>query len=315
MPGPNLRGAEFWNGAMGHAWISQQEVISDVFAAVTRFSLGAAAPRSGEHVIDVGCGTGDTLLAFARIVGPSGAVPGVDVSAPVLGFAKDRSADAGFCNVSCALADATTYGFEPRWADLVYSRFGVMFFDEPVKAFANIRCGMKESGRLAFVCFRTMSESPWFHVPIAAARPHLPPQPGGAGDVLVRAEGSRARHPSRSRLPENRDRGCGRADPRQGHCAKHGLHHASRAAASAASECLVRATSARHRRSSRRVSGKSRSGWEGPTCRAVAGIGVGPAATLMSPSAQADHNVMLALQVNRTGAMRAPNAAFGPKLT
>lgn len=177
MPAPNSRGLEFWNGTMGQAWVSQQAVISDVFTAVTSLSLGAAAPKHGEHVIDIGCGTGDTLLAFARIVGPSGAVLGVDVSAPMLGFAKDRSADAGVGNVSCALADATTYGFEPRWADLVYSRFGVMFFDDAVKAFANIRSGMKESGRLVFVCFRTMPESTWFHVPIEAARPHVPPQP------------------------------------------------------------------------------------------------------------------------------------------
>lgn len=177
MPAPNSRGLEFWNGTMAHSWVSQQAVINDVFTAVTSLSLGAAGPKRGEHVIDIGCGTGDTLLAFAKIVGPSGAVLGVDVSAPMLGFAKDRSADAGLGNVSCALADATTYGFEPRWADLVYSRFGVMFFDDPVKAFANIRSGMKESGRLVFVCFRTMPESPWFHVPIEAARPHVPPQP------------------------------------------------------------------------------------------------------------------------------------------
>jgi ubiquinone/menaquinone biosynthesis C-methylase UbiE len=70
-------------------------------------------------------------LAFAKIVGPSGAVLGVDVSAPMLDFARDRSAGAGLGNVSCALADAT-YGFEPGRADLVYSRFGVMFFDNPV---------------------------------------------------------------------------------------------------------------------------------------------------------------------------------------
>ena len=81
--------------------------------------------------------------------------------------------------MTCALADATTYAFEPRWADLVYSRFGVMFFDDPVKAFTNIRSGMKAGGRLVFVCFRAMPESPWFRVPIEAARPHVPPQPPG----------------------------------------------------------------------------------------------------------------------------------------
>jgi ubiquinone/menaquinone biosynthesis C-methylase UbiE len=176
-PTPNPRGAEFWNSTMGHSWVSQQAAISDVFTSVTSVSLDAVAAKPGEHVIDIGCGTGDTLLAFAKIVGPSGSVLGVDVSVPMLGFAKHRAAEAGLGNVTCALADATSYAFEPRWADLVYSRFGVMFFDDPTKAFTNIRSGMKAGGRLVFVCFRSMPESPWFRVPIEAARPHVPPQP------------------------------------------------------------------------------------------------------------------------------------------
>ncbi len=173
---PNSRGAAFWNSAMGHSWVSQQAVISDVFTSVTAVSLDAAALKTGEHVIDIGCGTGDTLLAIARVVGSSGAVLGVDVSVPMLDFARHRAADAGFGNAAFALADAASYAFEPRWADLVYSRFGVMFFEDPVGAFTNIRGGMKAGGRLLFVCFRTMPESSWFHVPIEAARPHAPPQ-------------------------------------------------------------------------------------------------------------------------------------------
>jgi len=162
---------------MGHAWVAQQAVISDVFTSVTSVSLDAAAAKLGEHVIDIGCGTGDTLLAFAKVVGPSGAVLGVDVSTPMLDFAKHRAVEATLSNAAFALADATSYAFEPSWADLVYSRFGVMFFDDPIRAFTNIRSGMKAGGRLVFVCFRTMPESPWFRVPIEAARPHVPPQP------------------------------------------------------------------------------------------------------------------------------------------
>ena len=177
VPTPNTRGAEFWNSTMGHSWVAQQAVISDVFTSVTSVSLDAAAAKAGEHVIDIGCGTGDTLLAFAKIVGPSGAVLGVDVSAPMLDFAKHRAAEAALGNATFALVDAASNAFEPRWADLVYSRFGVMFFDDPTVAFKNIRSGMKTGGRLVFVCFRTMPESPWFRVPIEAARPHVPPQP------------------------------------------------------------------------------------------------------------------------------------------
>jgi ubiquinone/menaquinone biosynthesis C-methylase UbiE len=176
-PAPNDRGAAFWNSTMGHAWVSQQAVISDVFTSVTSVSLVAAAAKQGEYVIDIGCGPGDTLLAFARAVGPSGDALGVDVSVPMVEFARHRAAEAGLANVTCALADATTYAFEPGRVDLVYSRFGMMFFDDPIKAFTNIRSAMKMGGRLVFVCFRTMPESPWFCVPIEAARPHVPPQP------------------------------------------------------------------------------------------------------------------------------------------
>jgi len=88
---------------MGHAWVLQQAVISDVFTSVTSVSLDAAAAKLGEHVIDVGCGTGDTLLAFAKVVGPSGAVLGVDVSVPMLDFAKHRATEATLSNAAFAL--------------------------------------------------------------------------------------------------------------------------------------------------------------------------------------------------------------------
>jgi ubiquinone/menaquinone biosynthesis C-methylase UbiE len=176
-PTTNARGAGYWNGAVGHNWVALQSLIGDVFTSVTKLSFDAAAARPGDRVVDIGCGTGDTLLEFAGVVGPSGAVLGVDISVPMLGFAEHRVKESGYTNISFARADATTYAFEPHSADLVYSRFGVMFFDDPVKAFANIRGGMKASGRLVFVCFRTMPESSWYQVPLEAARPHLPPQP------------------------------------------------------------------------------------------------------------------------------------------
>src|SRR6478609_11354230 len=105
VPTPNTRGAEVWNSTMGRSWVAEQAVISVVFTSVTSVSLGAAAAKQGEHVIDIGCGTGDTLLAFARTVGPSGGALGVDVSVPMLEFARHRAAEAGLTNVTCALAD------------------------------------------------------------------------------------------------------------------------------------------------------------------------------------------------------------------
>src|SRR4051812_64586 len=98
-PTPNPRGADFWNGPMGRAWVSHQAIISDVLTSVTSLSFDAAAPKSGEYVIDIGCGTGDTLLELARLVGPRGAALGVDVSVPMVDLARHRAADACYSNV------------------------------------------------------------------------------------------------------------------------------------------------------------------------------------------------------------------------
>lgn len=182
-PSANPVGIDYWNSQAGRNWVSLQTLISGILASVTAVSLAEAAPKQGEQVVDVGCGTGDTLLELAQAVGPSGAVLGIDVSEPMLDFAKHRASQAGSKNTSFVLADATTYGFEPRAVDLVFSRFGVMFFDHPTKAFANIRTGMKPGGRLVFACFRTMPECPWYRIPIQAALAHLPPQPAAAPDT------------------------------------------------------------------------------------------------------------------------------------
>ena len=174
---PNPRGAAFWNSTMGHAWVSQQAVISDVFTSVTSVSLVAAAAKQGEHVIDIGCGPGDTLLAFARAVGPSGDALGVDVSVPMLEFARHRAAEAGLANVTCALADATTYAFEPRRANLVYSRFGMMFFDDPVHAFGNLRRAARHGGGLCSLAWRSGADNPFMTTAERAAAPWLPELP------------------------------------------------------------------------------------------------------------------------------------------
>ena len=197
MPAPKSRGADFWNSSMGHAWVSQQAAISDVFTSVTSVSFNAAAAKPGEYVVDIGCGTGDTLLEFAEVVGPSGAVLGVDVSVPMLDFARHRAAEAGYSNVSCALADATTYAFERRRADLVYSRFGVMFFDDPAAAFANLRTALRSSGRLCFLCWQPLEKNEWARVPFLAATRHVqppaPPAPDAPGPFAF-ANPDRVRH-------------------------------------------------------------------------------------------------------------------------
>ena len=140
-------------------------------SSITDAALALAAPRPGERVLDVGCGTGSTSLMLAERVAPGGSVVGVDISGPMLGVARDRAAGAA---VEFALADAGEHRF-PSPFDLLFSRFGVMFFADPVAAFGNLRAALAPGGRMAFVCWRALRDNPWASAPLAAARDLLPP--------------------------------------------------------------------------------------------------------------------------------------------
>ena len=182
-----------WNGVAGQRWVEHQKFMDRLLAPVSEALFAAIALKPGAHVIDIGCGSGDTTLDLARRVGPSGRVVGLDISAPLLRRARERAPrDAP---VSFVEADATLYRFVPADADLLFSRFGVMFFADPVRAFANIRKGLKPGARLCFACWRDGNQ--WASVPIEAVLPLLPPQPAADPDApgpgAFAAEGKVAR--------------------------------------------------------------------------------------------------------------------------
>jgi len=162
--------AAFWNGPGGQSWLGAYQRIQRSLVDINRAVLALAAAKSGEKVVDVGCGTGDTTAALA---GSAGAVLGGDISEPLIAAARAKN----IANATFLVADAASHAFEPASVDLVFSRFGVMFFGEPVAAFTNMRRALKSAGRLAFVCWRTPQENPWGLVPMQAARPFLPPLP------------------------------------------------------------------------------------------------------------------------------------------
>ena len=168
----------YWNGAGGDHWVLRQELTDRVLAPVAEVVLDRAAARPGERVLDVGCGCGATTLALADRVAPGGTVLAADVSEPMLGRARERLA--GRAGVSLVCADAAQHPFVPGAADLLFSRFGVMFFGDPTAAFANMRRGLKPGGRLVFACWRPPAENPWMMVPLHAAYLHVPrlPKPG-----------------------------------------------------------------------------------------------------------------------------------------
>jgi SAM-dependent methyltransferase len=165
---------EYWNGRAGKNWAAQQDYTDQILGHITEAFIPFAAAKKGESVLDIGCGCGTTTFTFADCVGRDGSVAGIDISAPMLAVAQARAA-ASQADIPFIEADASNYAFQPVF-DLVASRFGVMFFEDPVAAFKSIRKALAPKGRLAFVCWRALAENGWAAIPIAAAMPLLPPQ-------------------------------------------------------------------------------------------------------------------------------------------
>ncbi len=174
MAASNAQQIEYWNGRTGQRWAEQHERIDWNLAEITEAVIPFAAAKPGEHILDIGCGCGTATLMLARAVRPKGSVAGVDISAPMLAVARAR-AHSGQADIPFIEADASTYDFQPTF-DLVFSRFGVMFFADPFAAFANIHKAVAPKGRLAFVCWRGMPENAWAAAPFMAAKHLLPPQ-------------------------------------------------------------------------------------------------------------------------------------------
>jgi SAM-dependent methyltransferase len=166
-----------WNGRSGEQWVANQARLDAMLAAFGDAAIAAAAPGEGEQILDVGCGAGATSQALAARVGPRGHVLGVDISAPLIDRAR-AAAPAG-APLTFELADAGTAALPGQAFDLLFSRFGVMFFDDPAAAFAHMRGALKPGGRLAFVCWRGGAENDWVRLPMAAVASlvPLPPPP------------------------------------------------------------------------------------------------------------------------------------------
>ena len=165
----------YWNGPGGQHWADRQQAQDVVLGPVSEVLIDRARARSGERIVDVGCGCGATAIALAHQVGPTGHVLGVDISGPML--ARGRQVAPAGLPVEFVLADATVHPFEPAGFDLLVSRFGVMFFAEPARSFANLHRGLRPSGRLAFACWRDPRENPFFMAPLQAAYKHIPKLP------------------------------------------------------------------------------------------------------------------------------------------
>ncbi len=173
--GPNAQQIDYWNDVTGKRWVEMADVIDAQIAPLGEAAMDRAQLQRGEDVLDIGCGCGQTTLELAARVGAEGSVLGLDISNPMLESARERARQSDLGNVEFQQADAQTREFDTEGFDLLFSRFGVMFFASPVEAFANLLSALRPGGRLVFVAWQALIRNPWMQLPIVAAAKHLPP--------------------------------------------------------------------------------------------------------------------------------------------
>jgi ubiquinone/menaquinone biosynthesis C-methylase UbiE len=165
-----------WNGPAGRAWVEAQELLYQMFKPFEDLLVEAVSAGSGGRVLDVGCGTGSTTLAVARLLGAKGRCIGIDISDPMIAVARARAEREGR-PASFIRANAQIQAFEPESFDMIISRFGVMFFDDSVRAFANLRRAARDGAEFRFVAWRSAAENPFMTTAERAAAPLLPNLP------------------------------------------------------------------------------------------------------------------------------------------
>jgi SAM-dependent methyltransferase len=171
-----------WNGLSGRAWVELQELLDQVLKPFEDLLVEAVLAESANRVLDVGCGTGSTTLAVARLLGANGHCIGVDISDPMIAAARAR-AERESTRAEFIRDDAQTHVFEPESFDMIISRFGIMFFDDPVQAFANLRRAASDNAELRFVAWRSPTENPFMTTAERAAAPLLPNLPARRPDA------------------------------------------------------------------------------------------------------------------------------------
>lgn len=169
----NTAMGDYWNQVAGPRWVARAGLQEARNVEVAHLLQREAAPQPGERVLDIGCGTGATAIPFAAAVAPKGQVTGVDISGPMLVQARHNIAQAGTENITLVQADAQVHHFPADSFDLLLSRFGVMFFADPVAAFANLFTGLRRGGRLCMAVWASMADNAHWKIPFEIAVKHL----------------------------------------------------------------------------------------------------------------------------------------------
>jgi SAM-dependent methyltransferase len=172
-PGPNADQDAYWNGEEASHWVAQLDRYDEMLQPFNHHLLPVAKVNRTDTTLDIGCGCGATTLEAAQLA-PNGLVVGVDLSRPMIDFATDRARRTVVDNVRFNHGDVEVYPFNASAFDRAISRFGVMFFGDPVAAFSNIARSLRPSGTLTFVCWQEPLRNEWIAVPGAAVAAHVP---------------------------------------------------------------------------------------------------------------------------------------------
>ena len=172
MEDKNAKQKDFWSGKGGDYWVEKQSEMDIMLNPLGKKALAKLDFKSNSEVLDIGCGCGATTLEIAKKVS-EGTVTGLDISVPMLGKAESEASIQGIANVDFKVIDVQVDQLASEKYDYVYSRFGVMFFDDPYEAFKNIFSSIKEGGELSFVCWQDPSLNPWQSLSVQVIRGYL----------------------------------------------------------------------------------------------------------------------------------------------
>ena len=156
--------SEYWNGEGGEKWVGQHETTNTFLLPLGQKAIDIAEIKDGELILDIGCGCGETSFDMAKLVGEAGHVNGLDISRQIINRAREIKKQTGVKNVTFQCGDAQVFELEEVLYDLIYSRFGVMFFDDPVSAFSNIRSSLDNNGRLVFTSWMSKEDNQWISI-------------------------------------------------------------------------------------------------------------------------------------------------------
>tara|TARA_Y100001978_G_scaffold34598_1_gene30477 strand:+ start:5114 stop:5959 length:846 start_codon:yes stop_codon:yes gene_type:complete len=172
MDDKNIKQKQFWSGAGGDVWVDKQREMDIMLNPLGQKAIEQLILEEHTKILDIGCGCGATTIEIAKMI-PKGHVTGLDISIPMLDRAEKFASEMSLSNIDFQVKDVQTEEINSNHYDIAFSRFGVMFFEDPYEAFKNINQSIKENGQLVFVCWQHPSLNPWQSLSLQVIKEYL----------------------------------------------------------------------------------------------------------------------------------------------